>query len=76
MLKKIKDYFSNPAVRITIIWFCFAVGATWGTLNSRVDLIEEKVNKIDELKIEEQLTALQIDVQWIKLTLDKIEKKI
>jgi hypothetical protein len=73
-MQKIKDYLTNPATRISFIVFVFWIWAVWANTNSRIDILEQKVNKIDQIWIETQLAELKIDMQWIKTTLEEIKR--
>lgn len=73
-MTKIKEYFSNPATRISVWIFIFWLWVTYWTLGSRLSIVEEKVNKIDQIWIETQLTELKINTQWIMTTLEEIKR--
>ena len=75
-MQRIKEYLSNPATRISFFIFVFWLGVTYGTLNSRLWIVEEKVNKIDQIWIETQLTELKINTQWIMTTLEEIKRSM
>lgn len=68
---KIRDYLSSPATRISFIVFVFWIWAVWGTLNSRIEILEKNVSEIDVVSIQSQLSAIQSDLQWIKYQLQK-----
>lgn len=70
-MDRIKNYLSNPAIRISFIVFVFWLGAVWGTLNSRITAIEKAQSEIDISSIQSQLSAIQTDLQWIKYQLQK-----
>lgn len=70
-MDKIKDYISNPAIRISFCVFLIWLWATWWTLNNRIDTIEKNINEIDMVKIQTTLSQIQTDIEWIKKSLIK-----
>lgn len=71
----IVEYITNPGTIISFIVFVFWLGATWSSLNSRIKECEKRLDKIDELDLDSRLTQMQIDLDWIKKTLDELKKK-
>lgn len=70
-MDKIKEYLSNPATWISFCIFLFWIGATWGTLSSRINELEKNLNDIDMASIQSQLSSIQTDLQRIKYQLQK-----
>lgn len=75
-MTKIKDYLASPATWVSFIVFIWWLWITWGTFTSRIDVMEEKVNKIDQIWIEAQLTELKVNTQWIMTTLEEIKRSM
>lgn len=70
-MNRIKEYLSSPATRISFCVFLFWIGMTRGSLSSRMDAIEEKVENVDSLtvqiyQIQTSLAKIQTDIEWIK----------
>ena len=70
-MNKIKDYLTNPATWISFCVFLVWIGATWGTLSSRIENLEKNVNEIDMIKIQTTLSQIQTDIERIKKTMQK-----
>lgn len=69
-MTKIKAYLTNPAVRVSFCVFLVWIGVTWGTLNFRVNLLEQKSSEIDTIKIQyydiqTKLAEIQTNLSWI-----------
>lgn len=69
-MTKIKEYLSNPAVRVSFCAFLIWLGITWGTLNFRVNALEQKTSEIDIIKaqyydIQTKLAEIQTNLSWI-----------
>jgi len=69
-MTKIKEYLSNPAVRVSFCAFLIWLGITWGTLNFRVNALEQKTAEIDTIKaqyydIQTKLAEIQTNLSWI-----------
>ena len=71
MLKKIKNYETNPAVWISFIAFIFWLWVSYSSLNSRISAIEKEQAELDAAYIQTTLAQIQTDIQWIKIELQK-----
>ena len=69
-MNKIKDYLSNPWVRVSFCIFLVGLGITWGTLNLRVNILEEKTAEIDAIKA--QYYDIQTKLAEIQTNLGRI----
>lgn len=69
---KRKEYITNPARIITFIVFVFWLGVTYATLISRINKLEEFERSVDMVKIETTLTAMQKDIEYIRLNMNHI----
>ena len=47
----------------------------WSKFNSDIKELERRIVKIEELDLDARLTQMQIDLDWIKKTLDELKKK-
>ncbi len=68
---KRKEYITNPARLVAFCCFLFSVGITRWTLNYRVNKLEEFQKSVDLVKIESTLTAMQKDIERIRLNMNK-----
>lgn len=76
MQNKIKDYLTNPAVRVSFCVFLVSIGITWGTLNFRINVLEQKTAEIDNIKaqyydIQTKLAEIQTNISWIMTNMGK-----
>ena len=67
------DYITNPQTIISFCIFVFWLWATWSSLNGRLKECEKRLDKIDELDLDSRLTQMQIDLDWVKKTLDEVK---
>jgi hypothetical protein len=44
-------------------------------MNTKLNEMEKRIEKIEDLDLEGKLTKLQTDMDWVRLTLDKYLKK-
>ena len=68
-------YLTNPANLISLVIFIFTLGVTWSKLNWKIEDLERRISKLEELDLDSRLTQMQIDLDWIKKTLDELKKK-
>jgi hypothetical protein len=69
-MTKIKEYLSNPAVRVSFCIFLVSIGVTRWTLNLRINVLEQKTAEIDNIKaqyydIQTKLAEIQTNISWI-----------
>lgn len=70
------EYISSPETIVTFAVFVFWLWATWSSLNWRIKTMEKQIEemerKLDELqKIQQILSHMQADIDWIKKTMQK-----
>jgi len=75
MPKKIIDYFSNPAVRISFLVFVFWLGITYATFDNRITNMEEWKSELDLASIQTQLSNIQTNIAQIQTDIEWIKKK-
>lgn len=44
-------------------------------MNTKIDEIEKRIEKIEDLDLDARLAKLQTDMDWVRLTLDKYLNK-
>ena len=69
-MTKIKEYLSNPAVRVSFCIFLVSIGITRWTLNLRINVLEQKTAEIDNITaqyydIQTKLAEIQTNISWI-----------
>lgn len=68
--KKRYNHLTNPWVVISLIVSIFGLGITWGTLNYRVNKLEDFQKEVDLVEIQKTLTAMQKDIEYIRMNLN------
>lgn len=43
-------------------------------MNSKLKDLEHRIEKIEDLDLDSRLTKMQVDLDWIKTTLDELKK--
>lgn len=66
-------YITNPANLVSFIIFVFWLWATWSKLNWKIKECERRLDKLDELDLDSRLTQMQIDLDWVKKSLDELK---
>lgn len=61
----------QPQTLISIIGFIFGLGVVWATLNSKINMLEKKIQEVDNLDLNTKLAQIQTDIEWIKAKLSK-----
>ena len=67
---KRKEYITNPARIVSFIVFVFWLGVAYSTIINRIQKLEDFQKSVDMVKIESTLTAMQKDIEWIRMNLN------
>ena len=67
---KRKEYITNPARIVSFCVFVFWIWITWGTLNYRVNKLEDFQKEVNLVEIQKTLTAMQKDIEYIRYNLN------
>lgn len=67
---KRKEYVTNPARIVSFIVALFWIWVTWGTLNYRVNKLEDFQKEVNLVEIQKTLTAMQKDIEYIRYNLN------
>lgn len=70
-MNKIKEYLTNPATRIALWMFVFWLWWAYATLNDRINKLEEFKSSVNMVEIQSTLTAMQKDIEWIRIQMQK-----
>ena len=71
-MNKRKEYITNPARIVSFIVFIFWLGVAYATLLNRIQKLEDFERSVDMVKIETTLTAMQKDIEYIRLNLNHL----
>ena len=69
------NYLTDPSTIVNFVIFIFGLWVAWSKFNSEIKELERRIVKIEELDLDARLTQMQIDLDWIKKTLDELKKK-
>lgn len=69
------EYITNPATIVNLVVVIFWLGMTWAKLNSKLNELERRIEKIEDLDLDSKLNKMQTDLDWIKKTLDELKRK-
>lgn len=70
-MNKWLEYIKNPGTVITLIVFIFWLWWIRATLNFRLNKLEEFQHSVNMVEIQSTLTAMQKDIEWIRVQLQK-----
>lgn len=73
-MEQLFNYFISPDTLISFIVFVFWLGATYATFNSKQKELEKRIEKIEDLDLDSRLTRMEANLDWIRVTLEKLEK--
>lgn len=65
------DYIFNPQTLVSLIIFVFGVWVAWSTLNWKQKELERRIQKIEDLDLDNRLTRMEANLDWIRATLEK-----
>lgn len=74
-MEELFKYITTPGVIVNFIVFVFWLWAIYSKMNTKIDEIEKRIEKIEDLDLDARLAKLQTDMDWVRLTLDKYLKK-
>lgn len=63
--KKRYEYFTSPATVISLLVFIFWIWVTWGSLNARINRLEEFKSDVNIVEIQKDLSEIKANVAWI-----------
>ena len=65
------DYIFNPQTLVSLIIFVFGLWAAWSKLNWDNKELERRIQKIEDLDLDNRLTRMEANLDWIRSTLEK-----
>jgi len=74
-MEQLFSYISSPATIVNFIAFIFGLWVIWANLNAKQKELERRIAKIEDLDLDSRLTKMQVDLDWIKTTLNELKKK-
>ena len=74
-MEQLFSYIFSPATIVNFIAFIFGLWVIWANLNAKQKELERRIAKIEDLDLDSRLTKMQVDLDWIKTTLNELKKK-
>lgn len=74
-VKKRYQHLTNPWVVISLLVALFWIWVTWGTLNFRVNKLEQFQQEVNLVELQKTLTAMQKDIEYIRLQMNILNSK-
>ena len=71
-MNKRKEYITNPARVISFCVFVFGLGVTYATLTHRISKLEEFQKSVNLVKLETTLTAIQKDMEHMRIDINRL----
>ena len=68
------NYITEPWTIISFIVFVFGLWATWSKLNWKIKELEKRLDKLDELDLDNRLTRMENNIDWIRSALEELKK--
>lgn len=65
------NYIFNPQTLVSLIIFVFGLWAAWSKLNGSQKDLERRIQKIEDLDLDNRLTRMEANLDWIRTTLEK-----
>ena len=65
------NYIFNPQTLVSLIMFVFWLWAAWSKANWDIKELERRIQKIEDLDLDNRLTRMEANLDWIRATLEK-----
>ena len=65
-------YLTNPANLVSLVVFIFWLWVTWSKLNWKLNELEKRIDKIEDLDLDSRLTEIQTNLKRI---MEKLKEK-
>ena len=73
-MEALYNYIRQPETIVSFIIFVFSLWAMRSNVNGKLKDLEHRIEKIEDLDLDSRLTKMQVDLDWIKTTLDELKK--
>jgi len=74
-MEQLFNYITQPETIISLIVFVFWLWAVYTNITGKLKELERRVEKIEDLDLDSRLERMQVDLDWIKTTLDELKRK-
>ena len=73
-MEQLFNYITSPDTIISLVIFMFTLWWAWSTINSKQKDLERRIEKIEELDLDSRLTRMETTLEYIRASLEKLEK--
>ena len=73
-MEALYNYITSPETIVSFIIFVFSLWMIRSNMNGKLKDLEHRIEKIEDLDLDSRLTKMQVDLDWIKTTLDELKK--
>ena len=73
-MEQLFNYITSPETIVTFIVFVFSLWVMRANLNSKNIELEKRIQKIEDLDLDSRLTRMEANLDWIRTTLEKLDR--
>jgi hypothetical protein len=74
-MDQLYSYITSPDTIISFVIFVFWLWAIYTNVTGKLKELETRLTKLEDLDLDSRLTKMQVDLDWIKTTLNELKKK-
>lgn len=74
-MDQLYSYITSPDTIVSFIIFVFWLWAIYTNITGKLKELENRLTKLEDLDLDSRLTKMQVDLDWIKTTLNELKKK-
>lgn len=68
------NYITSPDTIISFIAFVFWLWVIYTSITNKQKELEMRIEKIEDLDLDSRLTRMEANLDWIRITLEKLDK--
>jgi Co/Zn/Cd efflux system component len=73
-MEQLFNYITSPDTIISLVIFMFTLWWAWSAINNKQKDLERRIEKIEELDLDSRLTRMETTLEYIRTSLEKLEK--
>lgn len=74
-MDQLYSYITSPETIVSFVIFVFWLWAIYTNITGKLKELENRLTKLEDLDLDSRLTKMQVDLDWIKTTLNELKKK-
>ena len=74
LMDQLYSYITSPETIISFVIFVFWLWAIYTNITGKLKELENRLTKLEDLDLDSRLTKMQVDLDWIKTTLNELKK--